>query len=144
RFAEGDSSKFDGRFSPDGRFVAYVSDESGSHEIYVQPFNPAPNLSTAHATEKWLVSKGGGDVPHWRSDGKELLYQAVRTIVAVDVKSDPTFQTGEPKRLFDLRNAAPYLWDVAPDGKKFLVTMPIAENTQGPFNVVLNWPSMVK
>ena len=90
------------------------------------------------------MSKGGGLLPRWRSDGKELFYQADRTIMAVDVKADPVFQTGEPKALFEPTNSAPSLWGVAPDGKKFLATISVTENTQGPFNVVLNWPAMLK
>jgi serine/threonine-protein kinase len=88
------------RFSPDGRFVSYVSAESGQPEVYVRPFDgsaPGP----ASAGPRWQVSTNGGDGAHWRVDGKELLYMAPdHTIMSVPVVANPVFRPGVAKRLF--------------------------------------------
>ena len=78
-----------GQFSPDGHWVAYTSDESGRLEVYVQPF-PA-------AGGKWQISTNGGENPKWRRDGKELFYLGLdRRLMAVEVKTAPTFEAGLP------------------------------------------------
>jgi Tol biopolymer transport system component len=82
-----------GQFSPDPRWIAYASDESGVYEIYVQPFPPTGG--------KWQVSTGGGVQPRWRRDGKELFYVAFdRTLMAVDVSTTPAISFGAPRRFF--------------------------------------------
>ena len=130
------------RFSPDGRYVAYTSGESGQNEVYVRPF---PTASGG----KWMVSKGGGNQPHWRRDGKELFYiSADSKMMSVEVAAAPgAFEAGAPKALF----AAPIFgsgttnttrYDVTADGKKFLINSVPAETTPGvlsPITVVLNW-----
>src|SRR5262249_43742996 len=88
-----------GRFSPDGRFIAYQSDESGLLEIYVRPFSPDKGADSASGA-KWMVSKGGGVQPHWQADGKQLFYLSQLQQMAVDVATDKTFQVGVPRRLF--------------------------------------------
>ena len=86
-------NKSQARFSPDGRLVAYTSDESGENEVYIQTF--------PEASEKWTISKGGGNQPHWRRDGKELFYvSADSRMMAVDVTPTPVFAHGNPKALF--------------------------------------------
>jgi len=135
------------QFSPDGRFIAYRSDASGRNEIYVQPF---PTASDG----RWTISEGGGSQPRWRSDGKELFYiSADSKVVAVGVSTNPTFQAGPRKVLFQApiwgggmtRQALRY--DVTPDGKRFLInTVPtdaVATLAQ-PITVVLNWTALLK
>jgi Tol biopolymer transport system component/predicted Ser/Thr protein kinase len=128
-----------GQFSPDGHWVAYTSNESGQSEIYVIPFPPAPNGS------RWLLSKGGGVMPRWRRDGKELFYISPDwKMMAVDVTTSPTFQSGTPKALFDTQmvdtgiRTGPMSWDISPDGKRFLI---ISDNSQATLslNVIMNW-----
>ena len=84
------------QFSPDGKWIAYTSDESGTRDVYVQTF-PAPG-------GRWRVSTGGGTQPRWRRDGRELFYIAAgRKLMAADVKPGATFEAGVPKLLFDTR-----------------------------------------
>jgi Tol biopolymer transport system component/predicted Ser/Thr protein kinase len=127
-------------FSPDGRWVAYSSRETGTTEVYVRPFPPS-NRGT------WLVSNGaaGGSLV-WRRDSGELYYTAPDgSIMAVPVTANPIFQHGEPKALFKPPSGASYLADAMPDGNRFLVrhrnnTPPLAP----PFTVVLNWQAGLK
>jgi Tol biopolymer transport system component/predicted Ser/Thr protein kinase len=135
-----------GRFSPDGRWIAYTSEESGNPEIYVRPFSPTASGDSASGG-KWLVSNGGGAEPNWRGDGKQLFYIPPFQLqqMAVDVATDKTFQAGVPKRLF----AAPqYLTSaaVSTDGKRFLFPAigGTGASTQTPFTVVTNWQAALK
>jgi Tol biopolymer transport system component len=132
-----DASEFGARFSPDGRFVAYVSSESGAGEIYVQTF-PASG-------GKWQISNGGGTQPGWRADGKELFFLAPdNTLMAVPVSIGATFEPGIPKALFKrtterggfLRNR----WTASADGQSFVVNAARESSHQTPFSVVMNWP----
>jgi len=85
-----------GTLSPDGRWVAYRSDESGALEIYVRPFSPGGS-----AGAKWLVSKGGGIYPRWRADGKRLFYSTLNSqLMAVEIDAGKGFLAGTPRRLF--------------------------------------------
>ena len=126
-----------GQFSPDGHWVAYTSNESGLSEIYVIPFPPSPSGG------RWLVSKGGGVMPRWRRDGKELFYISPDSqMMAVDVSTNPVFQSGNPHALFQTDivdtgiRTGPMSWDIAPDGR-FLI---ISETSTDAFiTVVLNW-----
>ena len=129
--------------SPDGRWLAYTSNESGGFEIYVRPFTPTtPTGSGA----KWLVSKGGGLSAHWRPDGKALYYVSTASqMMAVDIDTSKEFEAGTPRRLF----AAPPLalvagWDISPDGKRFLFIAPPNTGRTIPFTVVLNWAAGLK
>jgi Tol biopolymer transport system component len=130
------------RFSPDGRFVAFGSDQSGAFEIYVQPFPDATK-------GKWMVSTGGGTEPRWSRDGKELFYFSGQALMAVPVSLSPIFSYGTPVKLFDAPIPAGYtnesdLWQVAPDGKRFLF-LPLAGQQPGPpLNVIVNWPALLK
>ena len=149
-FLRTEFAEYGGQFSPDGRWVAYYSDESGRDEIYVRPFLLDPSGASASAGGKWLISTGGGIHPRWRSDGKELYYiSGERKLMAVDVATDSAFHAGIPKVLFQAPPAvvgARVLpqWDLAPDGKRFLFITPAEHATQAVFNVVVNWQSALK
>jgi hypothetical protein len=135
----------DGRFSPDGNWVAYVSDESGRDEIYVQSFP----LSGA----KFQISTGGGTQPKWRKDGTELFYVAAdQVLMAVPVKlgrppAEP-FQPGSPKPLFALPTYSSGLagrdYAVSNDGQRFLVPSVEGSGEAPPLTVVLNWQAALK
>jgi eukaryotic-like serine/threonine-protein kinase len=139
-------NEVDGRFSPDGRWVAYRSNESGRNEIYVMPFTGEGG--------KWQVSTTGGDQPRWRRDGRELFYISGSTIVAAEVNgTGPAFQVGTLRRLFDVnRRTTPYLgfgtgtvYDVTADGQRFLVNA--AEEQAGlppPITVITNWTTTLR
>ena len=123
-------------FSPDGKYMAYQSNESGRMEIYVHEF--------PEARTKWQVSTGGGTQPHWRADGKELFYRDGRSLMAVPVATDSTFTIGSPVRLFETRFAAVTVrghYRAWPDGQRFLVLAPLARDLERPAAVVLNWLS---
>jgi len=130
-----------GAFSPDGRWIAYISTESGSREVYVRPFGPPGREgSSGAATGKWQVSKGGALAarPNWRADGKELYYRAPSgALMAVEVTTSPTFQVGASRRLFDLLGNLDA--DLPADTKRFLVGMPQQDAGPQTITVVLNW-----
>jgi eukaryotic-like serine/threonine-protein kinase len=108
------------RFSPDGRWIVYTSNESGQSEISVRSFDAA----TGTAGNPVLVTHGGGGTPLWRADGKEIFYLAPdRTATMLEVKAGATFATGSPKPLFKVP-AGVLFWDVAPDGSRFLMPSP--------------------
>ncbi|HXP87395.1 MAG TPA: protein kinase [Bryobacteraceae bacterium] len=126
------------QFSPDGRWIAYTSNESSAADVFVRPFS---SDASGGGGAKWLVSKSSGVYPRWRSDGKQLFYSTISLdFMAVDIDTSKGFQAGTPRRLF--ATPPPMLnidWDIAPDGKRFLfVTTPNAGRPE-PFTVVLNW-----
>lgn len=128
-----------GQFSPDGHWVAYTSNESGLSEIYVIPFPPSPSGG------RWLVSKGGGVMPRWRRDGKELFYISPDSqMMAVDVTTNPVFQSANPHSLFQTDivdtgiRTGPMSWDIAPDGRFLIIS---DTSTDAAITVVLNWQS---
>jgi Tol biopolymer transport system component len=128
------------QFSPNGRLVAYASDETGRFEIYVRTF-PDPSGG------KWPVSSAGGLEPRWTRDGKELLYWSGRKLMSMAVGTTPTFVPGETRELFTAPIQAGYTndghrWQVSPDGKRFLV-LTHQENQPTPIRVVLNWPALI-
>ncbi len=125
------------RFSPDGRWVAYISNESSRNEIYVQPY-PGPG-------GKWQISTDGGTEPAWNPNGRELFYRSGDKMLAVDITTQPSFAAGKPRLLFQ----GPYLpspatssnYDVSLDGQRFLMVKPNEQEQTAPtqINVVLNW-----
>ncbi len=111
-------SSVTGRFSPDGRWIAYTSNESGKNEVSVRSFNPA----TGAADNPVTVTSGGGRTPLWSADGKELFYIATDgTVTALAIKPGATFQAGDPKPLFKAP-AAVLFWDG--NGTRFLMPVP--------------------
>jgi serine/threonine protein kinase len=139
----------EGQFSPDGRLVAYVSDESGHRETYVRTFSPDDAAVGSHTGGKWQISTGGGNQPRWRRDGKELYYLAPDgKLMAVEIEMDPVFRLGMPKALFrtppqSALSVAANSWNPSPDGKRFLFAAPTEQGVT-PFTVVLNWQGALK
>lgn len=119
------------RFSPDGRWVAFMSNESGQYELYIARFeNPR---------EKWRISSAGGYSPRWRRDGKELFYiTADNRLMSVSVRPGKTFESDNPTALFKLGNSRSG-YDVTADGKRFLFSTPVTQSQSSPFAVVANW-----
>ena len=131
-----DANESNAKFSPNGRWVAYSSNESGKDEVYVQAFPPTE--------AKWQVSTAGGSSPEWRSDGKELFYMSpAKKLMAVEVKtSGATFEQGIPSALFDIDvdvYNAPNRYAASKDGKRFLVNWAAEGSRRYPITVVVNW-----
>jgi serine/threonine-protein kinase len=138
--------------SPDGRRMAYTSDESGQTQVYVRPF---PDVNSGGRLQ---ISTSGGDSPLWSPDGRELYYRSGDTVMAVSLKSDPAFSAEAPRLLFRGSYVSyrftfmdPELnpWDISPDGKRFLMMKesgPDAPAAAGlrRINVVLNWTEELK
>ncbi len=128
------------QISPDGRWMAYASNETGSMEIYVSPF-PSGN-------GKWQVSSGGGQEPRWRKDGKELFYvSADGKMMAVAVTASASFEAGSPVALFQTHRRQPvsaedvFSYDVSGDGQRFLIITKVDEANAAPLSILLNWAS---
>jgi Tol biopolymer transport system component len=126
------------RFSSDGRWIAYTSDESGgARQVYVQGF--------PDKTGKWQVSTSGGTDPHWTKNGREIVYQGVGGIWSVDVDgTGPAFKAGVPKKLFDQSGigGGPVVTRFAPaaDGQRILINLTAQATTATPpIRVVVNW-----
>jgi len=132
------------RLSPDGRWLAYMTLENGTPQIYVTPFAPDAGPGSG---AKWLISKGGGLRPLWGPDGKELFYLTVNLqVMAVDIDTIKGFpQAGTPHRLF---TASPLVmqtgWDFDAVRKQFLMSAPPGTGHVIPFTVVLNWATDLK
>jgi Tol biopolymer transport system component/tRNA A-37 threonylcarbamoyl transferase component Bud32 len=125
--------------SPDGRLVAYHSNQSGRSEVYVQDF-PEP-------TERWQISSAGGAEPYWRGDGRELYFRTSDgKVMAVPVTPAPSFKAGSPELLFQARFPtinARGRFEPTPDGQRFLVLSSMSRETITPTTVVLNWTSLL-
>ena len=117
------------QFSPDGKWVAYQSNESGRNEVYVSPF-PGPG-------GKSQVSTDGGTQPRWNRNGRELFFRSGAKLMAVDTELAPAFRAGTPKMLFEKVSSD---YDVHPDGKRFLMLKPAATTTDSSeLHIILNW-----
>jgi Tol biopolymer transport system component len=140
RFLTSKGNETNGQISPDGRWVAYASDESGNWEIYVTSFPGAAG--------KWQVSRGGGMEPRWRGDGKEIFYIGSNgMLTAVPVSIDAGFTTATPTSLFQIQSRAQisstdiFSYDVAKDGKRFLVNRYVKPEHIPPLTILLNAPT---
>jgi eukaryotic-like serine/threonine-protein kinase len=130
--------------SPDGRWLSYISNETGTYEVYVESFPPTGF--------KRQVSTLGGFEPHWRGDGKELFYMAAnQTLMAVGVKTNPTtLEVSPPKALFSTRikwmeiQAGAHHYAPAPDGQRFLISSATDDARSVPVTIVLNWSAPLK
>jgi Tol biopolymer transport system component/tRNA A-37 threonylcarbamoyl transferase component Bud32 len=129
-------------FSPDSRWLAFTTNESGTYQIVIQPF-PDPS------TGKWQITGNGGTEPRWRADGRELYYLALDgKIMAVPIKADKTLEVGQPVPLFQTTLNTPVnpglkRYDVTADGQRFLVLSPVAvtpgQTNSNPITAVVNW-----
>jgi serine/threonine protein kinase len=122
-------------FSPDGRFIAYVSDETGQNEVYVQPY---PGLGG-----KRLVSTNGGSEPVWSRDGRELFYRHGNDLLVVGTELEPELRLGQPRVLFQraLRPSVvgPANYDVSADGRRLIMVELGEGDAPTQLNVILNW-----
>jgi serine/threonine-protein kinase len=128
--------------SPDGRWFAYTSNEAGRYEIYVR--------ATSGAEGRWQISTEGGVEPVWSASGSELFYRHGDDVLVVDVVTNPTFEHGRPRKLFEGHYALGEVkddtrsYDVAPDGQRFLMLRPETEPSTGELKVVVNWSEELK
>jgi Tol biopolymer transport system component len=130
--------------SPDGKWVAYYSAESGGSEIWAASF---PGF-----TDRRKVSAGFGEAPIWRADGKELFFlSSGATVMAVDVKTGANFESGTPRSILTVPGGASlansnFRYAVSSDGKRLLMRQPpeSADDQVEPIYVILNWPSLGK
>jgi eukaryotic-like serine/threonine-protein kinase len=141
-FVQGSFGARAARFSPNGRYVAYASNETGRYEIYVQTF--------PEHLGKWQISTAGGSEPAWRRDGKELFYLSPGDkMMAVEVNTDSSqLQAGIPTPLFQAQLIASIFlrnrYVVSADGQRFLTLSPVGDTLFNPITVVLNWPADLK
>jgi serine/threonine-protein kinase len=132
------ADEFHARFSPDGRWIAYTSDESGQYEIYVRPY-PGPG-------GRWQISNGGGMEPHWSADGRELFYRNFATIYGVEVETAGSFIAGRPEVVAEGVSDPPFGSTYAPsnDGQRFLALINMEPRDLHHMQVVVNWGAEVE
>jgi len=139
-YLETAANERDGQFSPDGRWIAYESDEAGAFDIYLRSF-PEPGKATR-------VSEGGGMHPRWREDGKELFYLTPDwTMMAVEMRFEPHAEVIKRTPLFqmvmeDVMMGLSSPYDAAPDGQHFVVLVPAEPPT--PLTVIQNWTALLE
>jgi serine/threonine-protein kinase len=138
---DGDFAQLDPQVSPDGRWLAYQSDETGRFEVYVRPY---PDVESG----RWLISSAGGTSPRWGGDGRELFYHDGEGLVRVPVSTSPTFAPGRPVRLFAVKPFGGRLgpdFEVAADGQRFLFLLPMASEAPRAVGLVLvqHWTEML-
>jgi Tol biopolymer transport system component len=124
-----------GRLSPDGRWLAYVSNETGRDEVYVQ------SLPTGNG--KWMISYEGGSQPVWRRDGRELYYiRNRRQLMAVAIGGNAALEAGRPVALFEVPVEASF--EVTPDGRRFLIAATERQPEPEPVQILVNWLSAIQ
>jgi Tol biopolymer transport system component len=125
-------SSRDGRFSPDGQYIAYGSDEGGRYDVYIQPLPPA--------TGRIQVSAAGGTLPRWSPRGHELFFLTNElTMMAVDVQAGQPPSVSVPRKLFALGGLGNFGYDISVDGQRFLMARRRVDVPDTPITVVLNW-----
>jgi Tol biopolymer transport system component len=132
-------NEFQAQISPDGRWIAYTSDETGSYEVFVQAF-PTP-------AEHLRISTSGGSEPQWRGDGRELFYLSTDgKLMSVDVRGGEAFDSDEPRPLFQARVAgiARNHYVATRDGSRFLINTMPEPTTATPITVALNWKTLIQ
>jgi len=136
-FITSPNTQANAKFSPDGKWLVYVSDELGLDQVYVSPFPNPDNV-------KWLVSEEGGGQPVWSPDGTELFYRNGDRMMVVSVQKDPAFRAGRSEVLFEgTYFSSAYVsgyqyYDISPDGQRFLMIKAV-EGSTGQIHVTLNW-----
>lgn len=142
-FLKANASLNNAQFSPDGKWVAYSSNESGRWEVYVTSFPDARG--------KWQVSTNGGEQPRWRGDGKEIYFlSADAKLMAASVDTKTEFESGTPIVLFQtdprerVATTEVIIYDVSRDGQRFLVNTNYNNGSAHPMSLVLNWKSEMK
>jgi eukaryotic-like serine/threonine-protein kinase len=143
-FLATESNEGGGKFSSDGRWIAYESDETGRTEIYVRRFSAVP---AKESDGKWQISSGGGSQVQWRRDGKELFYLAAdNKLMVVPITAVATFQAGAPSALFALPSASGPVqrkYSVAGNGTRILVNVGANDAVTAPIQVFVNWFSTI-
>jgi Tol biopolymer transport system component len=137
-----------GQISPDGRWLAYVSDITGSPQVFVRPF--------PHGPGRWLISTNGGLEPKWRADGRELFYLGSdQMMMSAEIAPGATFAAGPPRPLFRTNLVGAYLgspfpngrvrneYAVTPDGQRFLINQPLGGASAYAVRLVVNWPALL-
>jgi Tol biopolymer transport system component len=134
-------AQFWARFAPNGRWIAYTSSESGRNEVYVMPF-PGPG-------GKSLVSTAGGTWARWRRDGKEMFYvESNGRLMAAEIEvRESAVRVGPVRPLFQIRGMRQnfsYMYDVSPDGQRFLINTILQDAEMLPLTFVANWPTLLQ
>ena len=140
-FLQTEFNETDGRFSPDGRWIAYTSNESGPNEIYLR--------SVSASSGRWQVSTSGGVGPRWRRDGRALYYLSPdNTIMAAEIEfKASTIEVSNVHRLFDVPLIVQLIlpgYDVSADGNRFIVNVQSETQNQTPLSLVVNWDAALK
>jgi hypothetical protein len=138
-FLQTGANEFSAQFSPDNQWIAYVSDESGTNQVYIAPF---PTV-----VGKWQVSRNGGTEPRWRGDGKEIFFLSPENkLMSVKVNAvGINLEVGNAETLFEIHPANPpgYHYDVTKSGKRFLVDSLKEGNSQS-LSLIVNWTAALK
>jgi Tol biopolymer transport system component len=138
-FSATEHSERNARFSPDGKWIAYTSDESGQLDVYIQAFG--------NHGGKWRVSSNGGRMPSWSKDGKDLFYVTGETqFMSVPIESEPAFKIGTPVPMFQIQMAETGItaenrteYAISVDGNRFLINKKIEEEVSTPITIITNW-----
>jgi len=127
--------------SPDGRWLAYASDETGRFEVYVR--------EAKEASRQWQISVDGAREARWNGDGSELFFGSTDgNVMAVSIQTSPVFRAGPPRALFMLPETPDFLTplfeDVTPDGERFLLNLPTENRTSVNFHAIFNWTALLE